>query len=111
MVPQSLQRDVWRLGLNIAKTLHSEVPLAVGGVLFVIHAFNMHLRPEKFPLDMSMFTGLVSEEHMRRARPEYLERLRREGTLDEIRTTVPETRWLRRIACWDCWCWARACCC
>jgi hypothetical protein len=84
--------------LNLAKMLHSDVPLAVGGVLFIIHVFNTHLRPEKFPLDLSKFTGLVSEDHLLTARPEYLDRLRREGKLEEIRTTVPGERWLKRFA-------------
>jgi cytochrome b subunit of formate dehydrogenase len=88
--------------LNVAKMVHSEITLVLGGFFFVIHVFNTHLRPEKFPLDMSLFTGLVSEEHLRSARPEYLDRLRREGKLEEVLTVVPEKRWLRRIA-WAGW--------
>ncbi len=51
---------------------------------------------------MSRFTGLVSEEHLQAARPDYLERLRRDGSLEEILTVVPEQRWLRTIA-WSAW--------
>ena len=88
--------------LNVAKMIHTELALVVGGFLFIIHVFNTHLRPEKFPLDMSRFTGLVSEEHLQMARPEYLERLRREGLLEEVLTVIPEKRWLRTIA-WSAW--------
>jgi cytochrome b subunit of formate dehydrogenase len=84
--------------LNLAKMIHSELALAAGGFLFIIHVFNTHLRPEKFPVDLSLFTGLVSEEHLAAARPEFLERLRREGKLEEIRTVVGRPRRLRAIA-------------
>ncbi len=55
-----------------------------------IHFFSTHLRPEKFPMDMSMLTGLVSEEQLREERPEYLHRMRRDGRLDQLRFTVPQ---------------------
>jgi hypothetical protein len=50
------------------------------------------MRPEKFPVDISAFNGLVSEEHLRGARPEYLERLEREGRLEEMRRAAP-SKW------------------
>jgi cytochrome b subunit of formate dehydrogenase len=78
--------------LNVAHVMHSETALMVAGCLFAMHFFNTHLRPEKFPLDLSVVTGMVSEEHLRHARPEYLERLRREGTLQQIQTTAPPRR-------------------
>jgi hypothetical protein len=37
----------------------------------------------------------VSEEHLQKARPEFLERLREEGRLDELRTTIPARGQLR----------------
>ncbi|MCL4202588.1 MAG: cytochrome c3 family protein [Pirellulaceae bacterium] len=80
--------------LNVAHVLHSKTALMVAGCLFAMHFFNTHLRPEKFPLDLSVVTGLVSVEHLRRARPEYLERMRREGKLQEIETTAPSRRLL-----------------
>ena len=98
-------QSAWLLSgkvLNIAKMIHSELALFIGGLAFIMHVFTTHLRPEKFPLDMSRFTGLVSEEHLQAARPDYLERLRRDGSLEEILTVVPEQRWLRTIA-WSAW--------
>lgn len=82
--------------LNIAHVLHSETAVLVAGSLFLMHFFNTHLRPEKFPLDLSVVTGVVTEEHWRRARPEYLERLRREGKLQQLRTVAPSRQrlWL-----------------
>jgi cytochrome b subunit of formate dehydrogenase/bacterioferritin-associated ferredoxin len=75
--------------LNVAKTFHAEVALSLGGFVLLIHVFNSHMRPEKFPMDASLFTGLSSEAHMRFARPEYLNRLSREGKLDALLTTTP----------------------
>jgi cytochrome b subunit of formate dehydrogenase len=82
--------------LNVAQVLHSETALMVAGCVFIIHFFNTHLRPEKFPMDLSLFTGVISEEHLRMARPEYLERLRQEGKLEQMRTLTPPRSRLRR---------------
>jgi cytochrome b subunit of formate dehydrogenase len=84
--------------LNIAKVIHSTQALLATGFVFAIHFFSTHLRPDKFPLDMSILTGLVSEEEMKEERPEYFERLRRESKLDKIKTTVPTRGKLLLIA-------------
>ena len=75
--------------LNIAKVIHSTQALLATGFVFAIHFFSTHLRPEKFPMDMSMLTGRVSEEDLHEERPEYLERMRREGRLEDLKTHVP----------------------
>jgi cytochrome b subunit of formate dehydrogenase len=64
--------------LNIAKVIHSEEALLATGFIFAIHFFNTHLRPEKFPVDLSMLTGLVTDEELREERPEHLERMRQQ---------------------------------
>ena len=79
----------------MAAVLHSEISLLGTGLLLLVHLFNTHLRPEKFPMDLSLVTGMVSEQHLQRARPEYLERLRGDGQL-ELATT-PEPRQLKLI--------------
>ncbi|OHB84718.1 MAG: hypothetical protein A2V98_21590 [Planctomycetes bacterium RBG_16_64_12] len=83
--------------LNVAKVIHSELAIMAASFLFIFHFFHTHVRPEKFPMDLSALTGLVSEEHLRKARPEYVERLEREGKLLEIRRTVPSRKRLRLI--------------
>jgi cytochrome b subunit of formate dehydrogenase len=80
--------------LNFAKVIHSTQALLATGFVFAIHFYHAFLRPEKFPADMSVLTGLVSEEEFLHERPEFFERLRREGELDKRRTTVPEKRHL-----------------
>ena len=85
--------------LNIAKVIHSTQALLATGFVFAIHFFATHLRPEKFPMDMVMLTGMVSEEELREERPDMLERLEREGRLEAIRTTIPPRRRLLSLAC------------
>jgi cytochrome b subunit of formate dehydrogenase len=82
--------------LNIAKILHSEFALYAASVLFFIHFYHAHLRPEKFPMDLSVITGMVSEHHLRTHRPDYIARLECEGKLDELRQLPPSRRhiWL-----------------
>jgi cytochrome b subunit of formate dehydrogenase len=75
--------------LNIAKVIHSTQALLATGFVFSIHFFNTHVRPEKFPMDMSILTGRVSEEELHEERPEYLERMRREGKLEQLKSQVP----------------------
>ena len=60
--------------------------------IVVIHFFNTHFRPEKFPMDLSVLTGLALEEHLQTARPDYLERMRQEGKLDQIRAIAPSRK-------------------
>lgn len=74
---------------NVAKVIHSEEALLATGFIFTIHFFNTHLRAEKFPMDMSMLTGLVSPEEMAEERPELLERLRASGHIEKYVTKTP----------------------
>ena len=83
--------------LNYAKVIHSTQALLATSFVFAIHFFNTHLRPDKFPMDLSMFAGLVSEEELREERPDYYERLRREGRLEEFQAVVPPRRFLRLV--------------
>ena len=50
--------------LNIAAVIHGKLALLATGFIFTIHFFNTHLRAEKFPMDISILTGLVSEEEL-----------------------------------------------
>jgi cytochrome b subunit of formate dehydrogenase len=84
------------IGLNVAQVIHSTQALLATGFVFAVHFFNSHLRPDIFPIDRSVLTGLVGEEEFRETRPEFFERLRRQGRLDALRTTAPGRRvfWL-----------------
>jgi cytochrome b subunit of formate dehydrogenase len=75
--------------LNIAQVIHSTQALLATGFVFAIHFFNTHFRPDKFPGDMAVLTGLVSEEEFKEERPDYFQRLKGEGKLEAMRTTSP----------------------
>jgi cytochrome b subunit of formate dehydrogenase len=81
--------------LNIAKVIHSTQALLATGFVFAVHFFNTHLRPEKFPADMSIMTGLVSDEEMHHERRDYLRRLEAEGRVEEMRTQAPSPMTMR----------------
>ncbi len=83
--------------VNVAKVIHSTLALLATGFVFAIHFFATHFRPDKFPMDMSILTGVVSEEELHHERPEYLQRLRREGRLEEFETAAPSRRKLWRV--------------
>jgi cytochrome b subunit of formate dehydrogenase len=82
--------------LNFAKIVHGEFALYAASALFLIHFYHAHFRPEKFPMDLSVMTGMVSEDHLRKHRPDYIARLEREGKLSEMRQLAPSRRsvWL-----------------
>lgn len=75
--------------LNVAKVIHSEEALLATGFIFTIHFFNTHLRAEKFPMDMSMLTGLVSDEELKEERPELFARLKKSNGLERLRMKTP----------------------
>lgn len=64
---------------NIALLVHGEEALLAVGFIFTIHFFNGHLRPEKFPMDMVIFTGRVEEHEWKEERQAEVERLGAEG--------------------------------
>ncbi|HJW11659.1 MAG TPA: cytochrome C, partial [Albitalea sp.] len=47
---------------NVATIAHGEEAFLAAVFLFTVHFFNNHFRPDKFPLDIVMFTGAVPIE-------------------------------------------------
>jgi hypothetical protein len=84
--------------INIAKVIHSTQALLATGFVFAIHFFNTHLRPEKFPADLSVLTGLVSEETLREERPELLARWEQHGLTDRLRVAGPSGKYIAAAA-------------
>jgi cytochrome b subunit of formate dehydrogenase len=74
---------------NIALLVHGEEALMAVMFIFTIHFFNGHLRPEKFPMDMVIFTGSVTEAELRHERPGEYERLVRTGEIDRLTEPPP----------------------
>jgi cytochrome b subunit of formate dehydrogenase len=79
--------------LNISLLIHGEEALLAIWFIFAIHFFNAHLRPDSFPMDMVMFTGLETEKEFRERHPEQYQRLLKEGKLKLVSGVAPP-RWL-----------------
>ena len=54
---------------NVAAVFHSEEALLAAGFMFIIHFFNVHLRPGKWPMDGVMFTGRATAEVLEEDHP------------------------------------------
>jgi thiosulfate reductase cytochrome b subunit len=67
--------------LNVATIIHSDEALLATGFIFTIHFFNTHLRPEKFPMDIVIFTGRMSVDELRHDKPQEYEALVKSNTL------------------------------
>ena len=70
--------------INVAMIIHSDEALLAVGFIFTIHFFNTHLRPESFPLDPVIFTGLVSLDEYKEDRPEEYKHLKESGHLKKV---------------------------
>jgi len=79
--------------INVATIVHSDEALLAVGFIFTIHFFNTHLRPEAFPMDTVVFTGLTDVEEYKKDRPAEYERLKRTG---ELRKRVVKHKISRR---------------
>jgi cytochrome b subunit of formate dehydrogenase len=70
--------------INVAAIVHSDEALLAVGFIFTIHFFNTHLRPEAFPMDKVIFTGVVPLEEYKTDRPREYEELRKSGELRKL---------------------------
>jgi len=74
---------------NVALFVHgAEATLAIG-FIFVIHFFNGHLRPGKFPMDLVIFTGAVRADELREERAGEYARLVETGGLGSMAVAPP----------------------
>jgi len=81
---------------NVALFVHgAEASLAIG-FIFVVHFFNGHLRPGKFPMDLVIFTGSVPADELRHERAAEYERLLRTGALAQLAVAPPSPTLRRR---------------
>ncbi len=87
--------------LNVATIVHSDEALLATGFIFTVHFFNTHLRPEKFPMDITVFTGRMPLEELKRDKPREYEALAANGTLEaQMEEAYPPivTRTIRAFA-------------
>ena len=77
---------------NIATLVHAEEALLAAVFLNTVHFFNVHFRPERFPMSTTIFTGKIPlEEFKHDHRLEY-ERLVAIGELDKHLVKRPSRR-------------------
>jgi cytochrome b subunit of formate dehydrogenase len=77
---------------NVATLIHGEEALLAACFIFTFHFFNGHLRPEKFPMDTVIFSGVIPEHEMKEERPVEYARLVREGKLVAKEAPPPSSR-------------------
>ncbi len=69
--------------INIATIIHSDEALLAVGFIFTVHFFNTHLRPEKFPMDIVIFSGSVPLSEYKIDRPDEYNKLVESGELEK----------------------------
>jgi cytochrome b subunit of formate dehydrogenase len=77
--------------LNAVLVIHSEEGLLAILFIFSIHFVNTHLRPDSFPMDMVVFTGVESEEEFKKKRPQEYKRLAAQGKLEARIAEAPQS--------------------
>jgi len=74
---------------NIATIFHGEEAILAAVFLFTVHFFNNHFRPDKFPVDVVMFTGRVPLEEFKREHALEYRRLKESGELQKYLVDAP----------------------
>jgi len=69
--------------LNVATIIHSDEALLATGFIFTVHFFNTHLRPEKFPMDTTVFTGRMALPELKRDKRKEYDALVASGELEQ----------------------------
>jgi cytochrome b subunit of formate dehydrogenase len=82
--PEFFARFVPGWAFNIATIVHGDEALLAMSFIFTIHFFNVHLRPEKFPIDLVIFTGRATRGYMREEHPLEYERVTEDGTMEQL---------------------------
>lgn len=77
------------IGFNLASIIHGDEALLATSFVFIVHFFHTHLRPEAFPIDVSIFTGTVPLERFKRERPAHYQRLVDSGKLEKMLVPPP----------------------
>lgn len=70
--------------LNIATVIHSDEALLAMGFIFAVHFFNTHFRADRFPMDMVIFSGSLSQSEVQHERSKWFARLKSSGKLDTL---------------------------
>ena len=74
---------------NVGTIVHGEEAFLATVFLFTVHFFNCHFRPEKWPQDTVMFTGVLPLDEFRKEHPLEYQRMIDEGRLDKYLVDAP----------------------
>ena len=74
---------------NVAAIVHGEEAFLAAVFLFTVHFFNNHFRPDKFPQDITMFTGKVPLEVFKHEHRKEYDRLVAAGELESYLVEAP----------------------
>jgi len=74
---------------NVATIFHGEEAFLAAVFLFTVHFFNNHFRPDKFPLDILMFTGSMPVAEFAKDHGVEYQRLVETGELDKYLVDAP----------------------
>jgi cytochrome b subunit of formate dehydrogenase len=88
---------------NIATIVHAEEAILAAVFLFTVHYFNVHFRPDKFPMDIVMATGAVPLSEFKHEHGLEYERLKASGELEKYLVKPPSeraTRIGRKVTGW-----------
>ena len=81
--------------INVALIVHSDEALLAAGFIFTFHFFNVHFRPDKFPMDRVMFSGRITKSELLNERRRLYDRWVAEGVLDQHRVGDQWEGWSR----------------
>lgn len=79
--------------INVMQIVHSDEALLAAGFIFTVHFFHTHFRPEAFPMDTVIFTGLAPLDEYKKDRPKEYEELVESGRIDELVVEKEITPW------------------
>jgi len=74
---------------NVAAIFHGEEAFLAVVFLFTVHFFNNHFRPDKFPVEVVMFTGTMSLEEFKTDHGVEYQRLLESGELERRLVDAP----------------------
>jgi cytochrome b subunit of formate dehydrogenase len=75
--------------LNVATVVHGDEAVLAAAYLFTVHYFVNHWRPDKFPLDVVIFTGSMPLEEFKREYAVEYNRLVETGELQQYLVNAP----------------------
>ena len=82
---------------NVATVAHGDEAVLAAAYLFTVHYFVNHWRPDKFPLDVVMFTGSMPLEEFKREYTVEYDRLVANGELQQHLVDAPSRPMTARL--------------